>query len=93
MTKFRNNTTSKEERYVGQYQDIHTAQGSWYRPVDMILPGAREISVSPSVPLFLSEMMQSVKCCPRESIMSNITYNRAIRVIVKNAKVLHHTIQ
>jgi hypothetical protein len=36
----------------GQYQDIETAQGSWYEPVKMILPEpeAREISISWSVP-------------------------------------------
>ena len=35
----------------GQYQDIETAQGSWYGPVKMILPEAeaREIYISWSV--------------------------------------------
>ena len=35
----------------GQYQDIDTAQGSWYGSVKMILPEpeAREISISWSV--------------------------------------------
>ena len=32
--------------YGGQYQDIQTAQGSWYGPVEMILPEAEARAIS-----------------------------------------------